>query len=123
MAESRQKLTSSPRSALKPEVYEEKCTPSPYTSMPHRYNGQNDRFCPTRDIFQPYRWGIEVCELGVHFSSYTSGFNAELGLHVSFWRYSAIYTHTAPLITNYRCLSFKKIQRITDIERTVMTTW
>jgi hypothetical protein len=69
MAEYRQTPTSNPSSASTLEVYEEKCTPSPHTSMPHRYNGQNDRFCPTRDIFQPYRWGIEVCGLGVHFSS------------------------------------------------------
>ena len=60
MNEYRQKLTCSPRSASKPEVYEEKCTPSPYTSMPHPYNVQNDRFCPTRDIVQLYGWGFEV---------------------------------------------------------------
>jgi hypothetical protein len=69
MAEYRQNPTSSPRSASKLEVYEEKCTPSPYTSMPLPYNVQNGRFCPTRDIVQLYGWGIEVGGLGVHFSS------------------------------------------------------
>ena len=110
MAEYRQKLRSSPRSASKLEVYEEKCTPSPYTSMPHSYNVQNDRFCPTRDIVQLYRWGIEVGGLGCHFSSYTSSFDAERGLRVSFWRDSSIYARNRHWSTKNRISINKKIR-------------
>ena len=65
MAKSRQKPTPSPRSASKPEVYEEKCTPSPITAMPQRYGwtisrvGQKRVFC--RNIVGASRllgWGV-----------------------------------------------------------------
>ena len=70
---------------------EKKWYPTLRMTEPQPCNGQNGRFCPTRDVFQQYRWGSVIRRsVGCHFSSGSPRPHAELELEVGFFQNSSV---------------------------------
>ena len=57
---------------------------------PQSYNGQNGRFCSTRDVFQQYPWRSGIRSVGWFFSSGSHRPYAELEIYVDFSQHSSV---------------------------------